>query len=170
MVPLAVTIDTSRIQSYRFREGIEITVGESPEGSFIFLPQREAIIELGHQIVQPPTQRQLVRERAVIDIVNASGITALDRVAADRIASEGFVPRIVEENLSVQDATQIYDYTGQTKGSSMAALQSALRLGNDGVIFEPDPNRTVDFRIVIGRSYSRNSCTHNVLPPREPGE
>lgn len=167
MIPLALTIDTSRIQSYRFREGIEIVAGGSEEGSFIFLPQREAIIELGRQIVQPPTERQLVRERAVIDIVNASGITALDRVAADRLSSEGFVPRIVEEDVSVQDATQIYDYSGQTKGSSIEVLMSALRLGNESVVPEPNPNRTVDFRIVIGRSYSRNSCTYNVLPPRE---
>jgi LCP family protein required for cell wall assembly len=170
MIPLALTMDSSRIQSYRFREGIEIVAGESEEGSFIFLPQREAIIELGRQIVQPPTERQLVRERAVIDIVNASGIPALDRVAADRISSEGFVPRIVEENLLVQDATQIYDYTGQTKGSSIEVLQSALRLGSESMIAEPDPNRTVDFRIVIGTSYSRNSCTYNVLPPREIGQ
>lgn len=167
MVPLALTIDSSRIQSYRFRDGIEIIAGESPEGSFIFLPQREAIIELGRQIVQPPTERQLVREQAVIEILNASGLAGLDRVAADRIASEGFVSQIVEENLPMQDATQIYDYTGQTKGSSIEALQLALRLGNESVFFEPDPSRTVDFRIVIGRSYSRNSCTYNVLPPRE---
>jgi hypothetical protein len=103
----------------------------------------------------------------VIDIVNASGMPALDRVAADRISSEGFVPRIVEENLPVQDATQIYDYTGQTKGSSIEVLQTALRLGSESIIAEPDPNRTVDFRIVIGTSYSRNSCTYNVLPPQE---
>jgi LCP family protein required for cell wall assembly len=167
MIPLALTIDTSRIQSYRFREGIEIVAGESQEGSFIFLPQRDAIVELGRQIVQPPTERQLVREQAVIEIVNASGITALDRVAADRISSEGFVPRITEEDVAVQDSTQIFDYTGQTKGSSIEVLQSALRLGNESVIPEPDPNRTVDFRIVIGRSYSRNSCTYNVLPPTE---
>jgi LCP family protein required for cell wall assembly len=168
MVPLALTIDTSRIQSYRFREGVEISAGESAEGSFIFLPNREAIIELGRQVVMPPTERQLVQEQAVIEIINASGTSDLDRVMADRLASEGFVPRIVNEQLPEQEATQIFDYTGQTKGSSIEVLQSALRLGNESIVFEPDPNRTVDFRIVIGRSYSRNSCTYNVLPPHEP--
>jgi hypothetical protein len=61
----------------------------------------------------------------------------------------------------------VYDFTGQTKGSSIDVLQSALRISDDGIIFEPDPNREVDFRIVIGRSYSRNSCTYNVRPPIE---
>jgi polyisoprenyl-teichoic acid--peptidoglycan teichoic acid transferase len=167
LIPLALTIDTSRLQSYRFREGIEIVAGESDEGSFIFNPQREAIIEMAHLTVQPPTERQLVTEQAAIEIVNASNIVDLAQVAADRIASEGFVPRIVDEPQPLQDATVIYDYTGQTKGSSIQILQSALRLGISDVIFEPDPNRTVDFRIVIGASYARNSCTFNVRPPIE---
>lgn len=167
MIPLALTMDTSRIQSYRFRDGIEIVAGESEEGSFIFWPQRDAIIELGRQIVQPPTERQLVQEQAVIEIVNASGISDLDRVAADRIAAEGFVPRIADGVLPEQDATLIYDYTGQTKGSSIEVLQAALHLDIDSIVYEPNPNRTVDFRIVVGRSYSRNSCTYNVRPLTE---
>lgn len=167
LVPLALTIDTSRVQAYRFREGVEIVASISPEGSFIFLPQREAIIELGRQIVQPPTERQLVREQAAIEVVNASGVPDLDRVASDRLASEGFVPRIVDETLPEQDATLIYDYTGQTKGSSVEVLQSALRLGEGSLVFEPDPSRTVDFRVVVGRSYARNSCAFNVRPPTD---
>jgi len=168
MVPLALTIDTSRIQAYRFREGIEIVPATSLEGSFIFLPQREAIMELERQMMTPPTERQLVRERASIEVVNASGIPDLDRVAADRLASEGFVPQIVNEaNLPTPEPTIIYYYTGQAKGSSIEILQDALRIGDDGVVFQPDTNRTVDFRVVIGRSYSLNSCTYNVLPPRD---
>jgi LCP family protein required for cell wall assembly len=164
MLPLALTIDTSRIQSFRFRAGVEIIASESQEGSFIFLPDRDAIIDLGHRIVQPPTERQLVREQATIEIINASGINGLERVAADRISSEGFVPRVLDETLPVQDATQIYDYTGQAKGNSAALLQSVLRLDSDNLILEPNPIRTADFRVVIGRSYSRNSCAFAVQP------
>jgi LCP family protein required for cell wall assembly len=167
LIPLALTIDTSRLQSYRFREGIEIVAGESEEGSFIFYPQRDAIIELSRLVVQPPTERQLVREQAVIEIANASNFDGLAQVAADRIAAEGFVPRIVDDLQTSQDATVIYDYTGQTKGSSVEVLQSTLQLGNDDIVFDPDPNRTVDFRVVIGASYARNSCTFNVRPPTE---
>jgi hypothetical protein len=167
LIALALTIDTSRLQSYRFREGIEIMTGESDEGSFIFHPQRDAIMEMAHLVIQPPTERQLVREQASIELVNASGIADLAQVASDRIASEGFVPRIATEQQPEQDATLIYDYTGQTKGSSIEVLQAALRLGPDDIVLEPDPNRAVDFRIVIGASYARNSCTFGVRPPVE---
>jgi polyisoprenyl-teichoic acid--peptidoglycan teichoic acid transferase len=167
LVPLALTIDTSRMEFFRFREGREIIATTSSEGSFIFMPQREAIIELGNQIMLPPTERQLIREQATIEIVNASGIPDLARVAADRLAGEGFVPNIVADAVSEEEETLVYDFTGQTKGSSIDVLQSALRISDDGIIFEPDPNREVDFRIVIGRSYSRNSCTYNVRPPIE---
>ncbi|MCZ7542672.1 MAG: hypothetical protein M5R40_03635 [Anaerolineae bacterium] len=57
----------------------------------------------------------------------------------------------------------IYDYTGQTKGSSLNKVAEVLNVRPDNIILQPDPNRTVDYRIILGASY--NSCTYNVPPP-----
>ncbi len=165
LVPLALALDPSRIASYTFRPNVETRSWRSPEGADVLAPQRAAIRVLEQQMIQPPTEHQLVRENARVEIVNASGSYAMSRVAADRLAWEGFIPQMGEPAPAYQDRTMIYDYTGQTKGSSLAVLQAALRVRDENVVVEPDPNRMVDFRVVIGGYYS--SCTYNVAQPRE---
>ncbi len=165
-LPLVGSLDTSRIASYVFRPNVEVRSWRSPEGSSVQVPQREAIAELERRMMQPPTENQLGREHARIEVVNASGVRALGQVAAERLAWEGFVPVISEESVPYREYTAIYDYTGQSKGSSLSVLQQVLRVSPEGVVIDPNPNRRVDFRIVLGGSYY--SCTHNVMPPETP--
>jgi hypothetical protein len=165
LAPLALQIDTSRIVSYTFHPNIEVKPWTSPEGSSVLLPVREAIIDMERRIMVPPTESQLVREGATVNIVNASGIRGLDRVAADRLAWEGFVPTISEEPAPYRNYTTIYDHTGRAKGSSLGTLQRTLRVSDESVVREPDANRDYDFQVLIGGSYY--SCTHGVLPPED---
>ena len=165
LMPLALGLDPSRIASYTFRPNIETRSWLSPEGSDVLVPQREAIRALELQMIEPPTEHQLVRENPRVEIVNASGSSSMARVAADRLVWEGFTPVISETLPAYQDRTMIYDYTGQSKSGSLAALQTALRVRDENIVIEPDPNRMVDFRVVIGGVYS--SCTYNVALPRE---
>ena len=116
------------------------------------------------QMIEPPTEHQLVRENSRVEIINASGTQSFGQVAADRLAWEGFVPQISTEVPAYQAQTTIYDFTGQSKGSSLATLVSALRINSSNVVVTPDPNRTVDFLVVLGGSYS--SCTYNVALPK----
>lgn len=164
LVPIALALDPSRIASYTFRPYIETKSWLSPEGSDVLVPQRDAIRALERQMIQPATEHQLVQEGARVEIVNASGGASFGRVAADRLAWEGFVPQIAPDRAPYQDRTVVYDFTGQRKGSSLAALQAALRIRDDDVIVQPDANRTVDFRVVLGGSYY--ACTYNVAAPK----
>lgn len=163
LIPLALTIDTSRIAAFTFRPNIEVTFGTSPDGFNVLVPVHPAVEELVGQIMLPPTERQLVQEHTTIEVVNGSGVAGLEQVAADRLAWEGFVPQVVEERSDYRNYTVIYDYTGQTKGSSIEVLQTILRVSDEGVVLEPDPNREVDFRVVLGGMYY--SCTHGVMLP-----
>ncbi len=162
-LPLAASVDTSQIAAYTFRANIHVRFGQSADGQSILLPEREAIAALEHQMMLPPTESDLVREHASVEIMNGSGVADFAQVAADRLAWEGFVPRISPETAPYQQNTVIYDYTGQRKGSSLSALQAALRVSDENVIPQPDPNRLVDFRVVIGNAYY--SCTYNVVQP-----
>jgi LCP family protein required for cell wall assembly len=165
LVPLALSLDPSRLQSYTFRPYVETQSWLSPEGSSVLVPQRTAIRAMEQQMIEPPTAHRLLSDNTRIEIVNASGSRSMPQVAADRLRWEGFIPQIDSEPLPYQDATQIYDYTGQSKGSSLSTLVSALRIRNENIIVSPDPNRTVDYRVVIGGYYS--SCTYNVAAPVE---
>lgn len=165
LAPLALALDPTRIASYTFRPNVETKAWRSPQGSDVLAPQRPAIRALERQMIEPPTEHQLVRENPTVEIVNASGSAGMSRVAADRIAWEGFVPVLAGAADVYQDRTMIYDFTGQTKGSSLAALQAALRVRDENIVIQPDPNRSADFRVVIGGYYS--SCTYNVALPRD---
>lgn len=163
LVPVALNLDPTRLASYTFRPYVETQSWLSPEGSSVLVPQRVAIRALEQQMIEPPTAHRLLNADLRVEIVNASGSRSMPQVAADRLAWEGFVPQIASDTLPYQDATQIIDYTGQYKGSSLGTLKAALRVREENIIISPDPNRTVDYRVVIGGYYS--SCTYNVAAP-----
>jgi len=167
-VPLAASIDTDRIASYTFRPNIEVSFFTSQEGSSVLMPNRDAVQSLMTHVMQPVTQHQLVREGSRVDIINGSGTGELSRVAADRLAWEGFVPTISQETAVYQSGTVIYDYTGSTKGSSLGTLQAALRVDPANIVLEPNSDREVDFRVVLGGAY--NSCTYQATSALEEGD
>jgi len=62
----------------------------------------------------------------------------------------------------------IIDYTGTSKGSSLNQLVGLLNIRPDQVVVQPDPNRTVDFEIILGADY--NSCVgRQWVAPTETG-
>jgi len=119
-----------------------------------------AVIETHAQaagiFAQLASDHDLLRERVQ---AQQAEIGAL---AADRLGWEGFVPTIGGNAPSIREMTRIYDYSGQTKNSSLAALQALLRVSDDYVIIDPSGDSPVDFRVELGTSYY--ACTYNVLP------
>jgi polyisoprenyl-teichoic acid--peptidoglycan teichoic acid transferase len=166
-IPFAADFDANRMTSYRFKMGDQITNGfsPSPERAAILVPNREAIGTLLRQFVQPPTPNQVSRAKLTVEIVNASGVKNLATVAADRLAQEGFLPVIVQENTHYRNYTAIYDYTGATRGSPLPDLKRVLRVTDEGVTVEPNPDRTADYKIYLGNSYLYWSCTRDVIQP-----
>jgi polyisoprenyl-teichoic acid--peptidoglycan teichoic acid transferase len=169
MVPFAMNIEADRIVPFRFKIGEHLrnALSPAPQYAAILAPNRDAVIGLMQQFVAPPTRNQIARSNLVVEIVNASGVRDLQFVAADRLAQEGFVPVVVIEPTHYRNYTSIYDYTGQTKNSSVPSLQRVLRVNDEGVIVEPDPNRTADYKIYLGNSYSYWSCTRDVIQPSD---
>jgi hypothetical protein len=163
LLPLAATLTTNRISSYPFRLNHEVVNWQSPEGSSVLLPVPEKVATLINDFLNPPVVNQSQLSQRSIKITNASGNPDLSRIAADRLAWEGFIVSYDDDLLRPREFTMIYDYTGQVKGNSLGTLKSVLRVSDVGVRIEPDPNRTHDYEIIIGRSYY--PCTYNVLPP-----
>jgi len=58
--------------------------------------------------------------------------------------------------------TILNDFTGQSKGSSRNKIAQILNIRPENVIINPDPNREVDFEVILGANY--DSCTFGVLP------
>ncbi len=157
LAPLAWELDTSRIESH-FLGPNETDFAHSPGGASVLVPVWEPMSTVLEHFYTPPTQNRLAAERPTIEVLNGTPFERWDEVAADRLAWEGFSPTAAgpADSQDYQD-TVLYDYTGRRKGSSLELLMAVLNVSEENVVIEPDPNREVDFRVVLGTSY--NSCT-----------
>jgi LCP family protein required for cell wall assembly len=159
--PLAVSLDISYIARYSGTVGVHYIPFVTPDDKReVMLSDREQLISLVQDFLTPPTENRLGRQAVTVDVIDASAYyIGFELVAVDRLAWEGFAARPLPGQAdNVRDLTVIYDYTGQTKGSALEDLKRILRVGDAQVIVQPDPNRSVDFRVEIGRGY--NSCVY----------
>ncbi len=161
MVPLAMGLDMSNIARYSGTTGVHYEAFKTPDdGREVVLPNRVAMIDLVESFLTPPTENRLGRQALTVDVVDVSAYgLGFDLVAADRLAWEGFSARVLPvPSGSLAELTVVYDYTGQVKSSALDGLTQVLRVSDSQVISLPDPNRTTDFLVEIGRAY--NSCVY----------
>ncbi len=167
-VPLALALDETRIESH-FLGPDQLRFSSTRQGASILVFRNyEAIHQVMENMYSPPTQNVLVQEPPRIEILNGTPNTDWDVVAADRLTWEGLLPVAAGPAESVDfPNTVIYDYTGQSKGSARSILQRVFKVRDVDIIEAPNPNREVDYRVILGASY--NSCTYNPAAP-VPGE
>ena len=159
--PLAVSLDISYIARYSGTMGVHFIPFVTPDDKReVMLPDREQLMSLIQDFLTPPTENRLGRQSVTVEVIDASAYyIGFELVAVDRLAWEGFAARPLPGQAdNVRDLTVVYDYTGQIKGSALDDLKRILRVGDAQVIVQPDPNRSVDYRVEIGRGY--NSCVY----------
>lgn len=164
LVPLAISLDPARIDNYRLARTYHTIPWQPPDGSNVQLPVYDTLRELLQDFYTPPTENQLLFRAAAVQVVNGSGNADWDRVAAERLAWDGI--GAVAEGLSpegVIDETILIDYTGRTKGSSAERIARVLNIRPENIRLEPNPNREVDFQVILGRNYS--SCVEDGILP-----
>ncbi len=163
-VPVALALDEVRIESHFFGPD-QLKFGSTSEGASILLPRGyEVILEVIENMYTPPTNNVLVQAAPRIEIINGTENPDLDWVAAERLAWEGLLATYgAEPDSTDYPHTLIFDYTGQTKGSPLGLMQEVLGVPAERVTVEADPDRAVDYRIILGASY--NSCTYNAGDP-----
>jgi LCP family protein required for cell wall assembly len=168
LLPIAVNLDPSRIENFNLIRLYHTTPWQTPEGDFVQLPIYDTIRPMLEDFYTPPTESQLAAEGARIRVLNGTTNADWDRVAADRLAYSGFLATAegAADNNAYTD-TILIDYTGASKGSSLVELTRILNVRPENVRIEPDPNRTIDFEVVLGANY--NSCTAEGVQPVEGG-
>jgi LCP family protein required for cell wall assembly len=164
LVPLALNLDSNRIESFTLRRLYDTTPWQPPSGDFVQLPVYEHILERLTDMYTPPTDSQLAREGASIAVRNGTTLDSLDIVAAQSLGENGFVaiPNGLADNTDYAQSVLI-DYTGTSKGSSRNEIARLLNIPSENIRVEQDPNRTVDFEIILGSNYSACNSTQ-VLP------
>ncbi len=163
LVPIALNLNVSNIEHFSFARLYHTTPWTTPDGSNVQLPNYDAVRELLTDFYTPPTESQVILEGAQIVVYNGTNNADWDRVAAERLAWDGFsaVASGAADRTDYAD-TMLIDHTGQTKGSSLQEIARILNVRPENIILQPDPNREADFEVILGGNY--NSCTRAVLP------
>ena len=159
LAPIAAGLDTSQIRSY-FIGPDELIGWTTPDGSRVSLPEPGAIEAIARAALQPPAANVVAANTATVEVRNGSSVSRLDEVAADRLGWDGLiaVPTGSAENSNYSE-TIIYDYKASPRGGQLYALQVSLSVPGRNVITEPDPNRTVDYLVIVGQDFAGRSCS-----------
>lgn len=162
LLPMALSLDVSQIENYTLIRTYHTIPWQTPAGDFVQLPNYETMRPLLEDFYRPPSDSQILLEGATIAVYNGTDNPDWDRVAAERLAWEGFraYPNGLAESLDFAETTLI-DYTGQQKGSSLGEIAGILNVNTTNINIDPDPNREADFAVILGANY--NSCDAAVL-------
>jgi LCP family protein required for cell wall assembly len=170
LLPIALEVNPDDIQNYTLIRTYHTTPWQPTEGpfagQFVQLPVYEPIRQLLTEFYQPPTRNRVSLEQSRIVIYNASGNPDWDRVAAYKLREVG-ITALPAGAVDVQERTSIIDHVADEKGSPLPVMLRALNLNSQAVVVQPDPNREVDYRVILGADY--RSCTSNVLTPDQVG-
>lgn len=162
LLPTALTIDTDDIESFRFIRWYHTTPWQPPDGQNVQLPNPDEVYQLMVDFYTPPSPNQLALRDASIKVVNGTGNPDWDKVAVQRLAwsNIGSVAAGAADNADYP-TTVVIDYTGSSKGSSLAPIVDALNITQANVIVEADAEREYDYEVIVGDDY--NSCTGFVI-------
>jgi polyisoprenyl-teichoic acid--peptidoglycan teichoic acid transferase len=167
LVPMALNLDPSQIETYEFARTYDTTPWQPPDGSNVQLPNYDHMLQRLNDFYTPPTNNQLVQEHSTISVLNGTTNSNWDLVAAQTLSTDGFNATAggAADNSSYVD-TILIDHTGRSKGSSAGDIAHALNVKPENIRVEPDPNRTVDFEVILGGSYT--SCPRQGVLPVDP--
>ncbi len=156
LVPLALNLKPGEISSYYMVKGYETMHWKTPQGEDIQLPDPKGFFKTINDFYTPPTGNRLGKDGMTIEVWNGTAVKDMDKVAAERLVWDGFESQAKGAG-DPTAKTVVYDFTGSAKPGTLAAMLKALNVKTDRVVSQPDPNRTVDFRVVLGADY--NSCS-----------
>lgn len=165
LIPIAMTVDPTEIETYRFIRTYHTLPWQPPDGQYVQLPVFEPVFDLMTDFYTPPTQNQVNLRSATVRVLNGTMNAHLDRVAAARLGEANFAAIAAGDfETTTESQTYVIDYTGSTKGSSLGEILRTLHLDESRVRVMPDANRAYDYDVVIGADF--NACGGAVLPPQ----
>ena len=156
LAPLALNLQPGDIRSFYMFKGYELQHWTTPKNEDVQLPVPKNFLDTLNRFYTPPAANRLSAAGLSIDVVNSSGHADLDKVAVDRLSWDGFTASANGVS-DVASKTMVFDYTGNANPATLNAMLKSLNVKPSVVQSQPDPNRTVDFKVVLGADY--NPCS-----------
>lgn len=162
LAPIAAELDSSRIRSYVTTTEMVMNWTQPVSGAQVLVPNPEEMQRVIAQAMQPPAANYAAEQTALVEVRNGTTTDRLDEVAAGRLGQEGLLATAIGPADELLPNTIIYDFTGRVKADQLTTIQLALRVPDENVIVQLDPNRTLDYLVIIGDDYE--SCTWRSVP------
>jgi len=142
-------------QNVRFRNiGYQHVIPwTTPKGGSVYLPNWEEVGPVVSEALGPVPEGRLWRTLQTVEVWNGTSSADWDRLAADRLFRQGFVAVIGQPDRRDYPQTQLIDFTSTTKGGAVSYLQWMFNVSAGNIISAPDPNRKVQYRLIIGADY-----------------
>jgi LCP family protein required for cell wall assembly len=156
LAPLALELAPGEVTTYVMYKGYQLQHFKTPQGEDVQIPVPDAFFQTINNFYTPPSANRLGVEALKIEVYDGSGHDGWDKLAADVIAWNG-LPPVAMGKIEVAERTMIYDYTGGGDQGILSLMMKAYNLRPDQIIDQPDPNRTVDYKIIVGADF--NACT-----------
>lgn len=164
LIPSALQIDPAEIETFRLIRTYHTQPWQPPDGQFVQLPQPGPVFDLMTDFYTPPTGNQISLRESTIRVLNGTSNSNWDRVAADRLGEETLFAYAAGNAASTSESSTILiDYTGSERGSLVNVIAETLRIHPDNIRVQPDPNREVDYEVIVGADF--NPCGGAVLDP-----
>lgn len=166
LLPIGLNLDTGNIETFNWIKGYHSRPWQPPIGSFagqsVHLLNTDAVSQLLVDFYTPPTESQLEIAGPSIAVYNGTPNENWDLVVSERLRGVG-LNAYAAGPASQRDypSTVLADYRAQDKGSPVRVLLEELDLNLSDIDLSPDPNRTVDYEVIVGANY--DSCAGSVL-------
>jgi len=152
LIPMALNLSPTSVTDFYMGKGLEMKPWQTPLHEDVQLPDPQGFFNTINRFYTPPTINRLNETKLSIAILNGSGHDSWDIVAADKLTWAGFAGQ-AQGTTDAAAKTVVYDYTGNAQPALLAALLKSLAIKQAAVVSQPDPNRTVDFKIVLGADF-----------------
>lgn len=161
LLPIALNLDTGKIENFTLIRTYHTIPWQPPDGQFVQLPVYEPIQQLLVDFYTPPTQSQIDLAGPTIYVYNGTNNPDWDLIAMDRLRWEGFNAIAAGQADEIYSDSILIDQIGEEKGSLVFDIRNVMNVSQENTLVQPDPNREADYVFIVGESY--NSCTGTVI-------
>ena len=149
--PYAVNFTNANIRSYYIRPPY-VQGWTTPGGASVLLPQEEQLRQMLTEATTLSTYAT-VRETITVDIQNGSYFDTLESLAASRLNYAGYQTSTSPADNQNYANSVLVDYTVNQDSSQRQSIINVLGIYSANVISLPDPNSSVQYRVILGSEY-----------------
>ncbi len=147
----APRLPSASIRSYYIRPPY-VSDWITPGGAQVLLPNHAALEQLLAQATSL-SSITAARQSLTVEIQNGTGNAGWDSLAASRLSYAGFNTRSGTADRQDYTSSVLTDFTVGQDAGVRNALLSGLGLYSAAVLASPDPNSSVQYRLVVGYDY-----------------